>query len=322
MECSNVYKTIVVFMSLLIFMLVGCSNYFERGKIQKVGMLVENTIHDQAWGQKGYLGLLSIEKELGVEVYFKEGVDSEIEVNKALHEFSNRGVNLVFGHGNIYGKYFTDLSESYPNIHFIYFNGSPFDKQLTSLNFQANAMGFFGGMVAASMTKSNHIGVIAAYEWQSEVEGFFEGAKYENPDVVVEVRYVNSWNNKERALTLYNEMNTKGVDVYYPAGDSFNIPLIQKIKEDNHFAIGYISDQLYLGSQTVLTSTVQHVDRVYLLAAKMFNEGKLPSGQLFFDFKDDAVSLGEFSSVVPNELKEKVNEAVKKYIQTGKLPNE
>lgn len=312
----------LAFMGILVLSLTGCTQTFGQGKVQKVGMLVENTVHDQAWGQKGYEGLLEIKEELNVDVYFKESVQSQLETQQAIEEFAEKGVNLIFGHGSRYGQYFQELRQEYPDIRFVYFNGSVKGKNITSLNFNAHAMGFFGGMLSAKMSESNQVGIIAAFEWQPEIEGFYEGVNYVNPDAEVNIQYVNSWNDTDRALYYYERMQRMGVDVFYPAGDGFSVPIIEEAKSNNVNAIGYVSDQSNIGSSTVLTSTVQHVDKLYVLAAEKYNKGKLPDGILNFDFQDNVITLGEFGDEVPENIKNHITSAVEEYKETGLLPNE
>ncbi|WP_342728892.1 BMP family ABC transporter substrate-binding protein [Virgibacillus subterraneus] len=316
-------KVSIVILTAIIFMILsGCSNYFDQGKLQKAGMLVETSIHDQPWGKKGYQGLLEIEEEFNVDVFFKEGIQTEQEVNEAVDELVNQGVNLIFGHSSTYGKHFKDISTAYPDVHFVYFNGGQFDEDLTSLNFNSHAMGFFGGMIAARMTETDNVGVVGAFEWQPEIEGFYEGAKYQNQEVEVHLSYVNNWNESQLALEKYEHMQNKNVDVFYPTGDMFSASIIKHASEDDLYAIGYVSDQSEIAENTVLTSTIQHVEKLYVLTAEKFNEGELRGGVLTFDFKDDVISLGKYSPDVPEEFKDKMKEAVEEYKETGLLPNE
>ncbi|WP_210364580.1 BMP family ABC transporter substrate-binding protein [Bacillus sp. REN3] len=305
-----------------LFLFGGCGQPLSPGKVEKVGLLVPETIYDQVWGTKGYRGLLQIQSSLNVDVFFKEGMNTETLVEQAVEEFDRKGVNLVYGHGNEYAAFFNKLSEEYPDIHFISFNGDATEKNTTSLNFNAYAMGFFGGMVASHMSKSGKIGVLAAFEWQPEVEGFYEGAVYENKDIEVEIRYVGHWDDDEKALEALDQMLAEGNDVIYPAGDGFNVPVIERVKEKGKYVIGYISDQSDFGESTVLTSTVQHVDDLYELSARRFNKGKLESGNLFFDFKDDVISLGAFSPKVDDEFRQRLAESIQSYKETGKLPKQ
>ena len=240
---------------------------------------------------------------------------------RAVEELVQKGVNLIFGHGYEFSQYFTTISLKYPDVHFIVFNGDAKNDNITSLNFEGYAMGFFAGMVAAHMTKNNHIGMIPAFQWQPEVQGFYDGAKFENESVTVNIEYVNHFNDIEKALKIYEKMRSQQIDVIYPAGASYSIPVIEKIKENGLYAIGYISDLSDLSNKTILTSTVQHIGTLYYWVAKRFNEGKLESGNLSFDFQDDVISLGAFSSLVDDVYIDKINDYIERYKETGELPN-
>ncbi|MCT2535641.1 BMP family ABC transporter substrate-binding protein [Aquibacillus koreensis] len=313
-----------VFIHILVMsfvVLTGC-NSFEKGEIQKVGMLVENSVSDQTWGNKGYKGLVEIKEEYNVDVYFKEEMKTQQDVNRAVEEFSAKGINLIFGHSSIYGKMFDNISDSYPDIHFVYFNGGYYNNDnLTSLNFNSHAMGFFAGMIAGEMTKTNKVGLIAAFEWQPEVEGFYEGVYYQNREASVSMDFVNSWDNEERAIQLFDRMNAQEVDVFYPAGDAFSFAVLEEVNKNDKYGIGFVTDQSHLGDH-VLTSTIQQVNELYLLAADKFNNEKLKGGYYTFDFQEGVITLGEFSPEVPNSFESKVNKDLESYIETGLLPNE
>ncbi|SDL98484.1 BMP family ABC transporter substrate-binding protein [Sediminibacillus halophilus] len=320
---KNRYRFVpLVFLAGFCFLLAaGCST-LGGGEINRVGMLVENSIHDQTWGNKGYQGLLKIKEEYDVDVYFKEGIQTQQDVNRAVEEFSNQGINLIFGHSSNYGKMFDEINEAYPDIHFVYFNGGYTGDNLTSVNFNSHAMGFFSGMVAGKMTSTNNVGLIGAFEWQPEIEGFYEGVNYQNPEADVHMNFVNSWDDSGRALDLLDQMSTQDVDVFYPTGDQFSVQVINKVKEKGLYAIGYVTDQASLGKNTVLTSTVQHVDDIYLQTAEAFNEGNLTGDVKTYDFQDGGITMGEFSPEVPESFVEEIQDAIDRYKDTGLLPNE
>lgn len=301
--------------------LSGCS-YFNAGQIQNVGMLVETTIDEHEWNREGYKGLLQIGEKYDVQTYYKENVDTSEKINRAVDELVQDGVNLIFGHSNMYGSHFMELSELYPEVHFVYFNGGNYNENLTSLNFNANAMGYFSGMVAGKMTETNEVGIIAAYSWQPEIEGYYEGVKYQNPSANIQINYVSDWNDKEVAVEMYEKMEQNGVDVVYPVGDSFSDEIIKYAKQDGIYAIGYVSDRLELAPNTVLTSTIQYVDKLYEIAAEQFNKNNLEGTVKTFDFQDELIALGEFNDVVPKSFQDQVEEHVEYYMETGLLPNE
>lgn len=311
----------MICLSILIVLLSSCS-YFESGQIQNIGMLLETSIDGNAWNESGYKGLVRIGEEYDTDVFYKENTRTEEEVKRAVDEFVRKGVNLVFGHGSMYGDHFAELSRYYPDVHFVYFNGGIHRQNITSLNFNAHAMGFFGGMVAGKMTKTNHVGVIAAFLWQPELEGFYEGVKYQNPDVVVEMDYIKAWDDTEAAMSMYQEMKEENVDVFYPIGNAYSEDIIKQVEEDGLYAIGYVEDQLELAPHAVLTSTIQEVDKLYEVAAKKFNKGKLNGGILTFDLQDEVISIGEFNPIVPKDYIKYIEEIIDDYVDSSLLPNE
>ncbi|QOR67558.1 BMP family ABC transporter substrate-binding protein [Cytobacillus suaedae] len=313
---------LLIMITVVIFSLSACGQTASTDKLQKVGLLVPDSINDQVWGTKGYKGLLKIQAKFNIDVFYQESINNEAAAIQAVKEFHEQGVNLIFGHGEEYAGYFNKISEEYPDIHFICFNGDARADNVTSLNFKANAMGFFGGMVAGEMTKTNKVGVIAAYEWQPEVNGFYEGAAFQNPNVEVEIRYTNAWDNVDTALKYLEEMMQDGIDVVYPAGDGYNVPVTEVLKEHGLYSIGFISDQSDLGEATVLTSTVQHVDVLYELVAERYNNGELESGELYFDFQEDVISMGKFSPEVDPLFVQEMETLINTYKKTGILPNQ
>lgn len=322
MECQCVITIKKILLISSLFVLLTSCSYFESGEIQNVGMLLDSSIDGNSWNEAGYKGLLQIEEEYDTDVFYKENINTEEEVRRAVDEFVSDGVNLIFGHGSAYGDHFVAISRYYPDIHFIYFNGGIHTENVTSLNFNAHAMGFFGGMVAGKMTKTNHVGVIAAFLWQPELEGFYEGVKYQNPDAEVEIDYIKSWDDTDTAKTMYQKMKKQGVDVFYPIGNSYSEEIIKQVERDGLYAIGYVEDQLELAPNAVLTSTIQHVDKLYEIAAKQFNRGKLEGDILTFDFQEDVISLGEFNPIVPEDFVDYLQDIVDEYMDSSLLPNE
>lgn len=326
-ECKNgvdkLKRLSIVFIVLIqMFLLSGCIENEADLHIQKVGMILEGSIKDQPWDKKGYQGLMAIGEEYDVSVYYEENITDKQEVLETVKKFIDDGVNLIFGHSNIYGQYFIEIAKNYPDVHFVYFNGGYFANNVTSLNFNTHAMGFFAGLVAGRMTETNTVGIIAAYEWQQEIEGFYEGVKYQDPSTTVHINFMNNWSSKELAVEIYEDLKEKDVDIFYPVGDSFSMDIIKKANEDGLYSIGYLTSEVTAHEETVLTSTIQHVDKLYAYAAETFNAGELEGSLMMFDFQDQVITLGGFSQEVPEAFQKEVLKLINTYKETNLLPNE
>ncbi|SDZ01297.1 transcriptional activator of comK gene [Evansella caseinilytica] len=306
---------------IIVIFLLGCSQV-DKGGVEKAGLLLSHPLDDQGWNSKAYQGILTIQSSLGIDVHVKEEVQTYDQIKKAIEDFHQEDVTLIFGHGSLYADYFMKVKDDYPHIHFVNFNGDVSGNNITSLHFQGYAMGYFAGMLSGAMTKSNQLGVIAAFPHQPEIHGFQDGVSYSNPDAVVHLGYVESWVDEEKALEIYEIFKASGADIFYPAGDGYHVQVVEKIKSDGLFAIGYVEDHIDLGESTILTSTVQHVEKLYEAVAEAYQQGTLETGNLYYDFAESVIALGEFSREVPEDIQLTVEKAIETYIETGKLPHE
>src|SRR5699024_12734602 len=75
-----------------------------------------------------------------VDLVVEENIHTEEQIIETVDELAEQGVNLIFGHGSIYGKTFTDISSTYADIQFVYFNGGYYADNVTSLTFNSHAM--------------------------------------------------------------------------------------------------------------------------------------------------------------------------------------
>ncbi|MDQ0351767.1 transcriptional activator of comK gene [Alkalibacillus filiformis] len=309
-----------LFLIMITPMILSSCGYFNSGQLNNVGLLLEGTIHDETWGRGAYLGSLNIKEEQNVSALLRENIDTHREAEEAVQDFASQGVNLVFGHGENFGRMFEQMNEYHPDIQFIYFNGQIFDRNITSVNFDGYHMGFFSGMLAAEMTETNQIGVIAAYHHQDEVQGFYEGIQAVDSSINTIINSVNSWHDQQRAMMMFDQLLDQGIDVIYPAGDGFNVPVIRAAEQHGIYAIGYIHDQYDVAPETVITSTVQEVEGLYSEIAQMYNEGTLPSGIMNISFDQEYIYLGEYGDDVPIHLAAHIDEMIEQYIDTGRLP--
>lgn len=301
--------------------LSSCTNVSPKNS-GNVGMLISSDLQDEEWNQIGYKGLQQIKDQFDVDVLLKENIQTKYDIINAVDELEKQGANLVFGHSSRDGKIFVDVAKLYPDIHFVYFNGGYFRDNVTSINISAHAIGFFTGMIAGKMSKTNHVGIIANNEWQPEIEGFYEGVKFENPETIVHIDYITGFNEKEIALNIYNQMKESNTDVFYPAGHAFSKVIVEQASIDDVYSIGYFLKDEDVNEQSMLTSTIQHIDQLYLKTAEQYYEQELEGGIAYYDLTEDAITFSSFSPLIPSDFQEKIYHYISKFKETNLLPNE
>jgi basic membrane protein A len=177
------------------------------------------------------------------------------------------------------------------------------------------------GALAAMMTKTGVIGFVGGERYPNLLnifEGYKQGARDINPNVQVLETYLDDWDNstkgKEAALSQIND----GADLLLHVADTSGHGVIQAAKEKGVYAMGAISDQNKLASNTVLSSFVLDVEKAFDQAVKMVQTGNF-SGQIFKPgleadkgaSGDGIIYLAPFYSLedkVPEEVKAKLEE--------------
>lgn len=293
----------------------------KHQEIKTVGYLSTKSIHDQTWGTEGYKGVLNIIQMYDTNFFIQENLKSDQAIMNAIDQFAARDVSIVYGQGSEFQNIFNKTAKKYPKMHFVFLNGESKAKNVSALNIEGYAMGFFGGMLAAHESKSKVLGVVGAFKGQPEIEGFIDGAKHEHKATKVFTRYVNTWGYSRDAQQFTLDLIKKDdADVIYPAADGTNRDVMEVVKVNQKKAIGYISDQRYLGD-FVIGSTTQNISKLYSDIADNYYEQRLKGGNKLYGMKDDITDLTGISSTVDKQFIDKLEEGIRTYKATNVLPN-
>ncbi|WP_414051149.1 BMP family ABC transporter substrate-binding protein [Macrococcus animalis] len=289
-------------------------------EINSVGFIFPDSIHDQTWSTEGYKAMLDIVQEYDTNFYIQENIDTDDKTRVILNQLMQRDVSIVYGQGSQYEKLFNEYAVKYPKVHFVFTNGKSEHKNVTALNIEAYSMGFFAGYLASHESKTHNVGVIGAFDYQPEIIGFRDGAHFENDRTVVQATFVKTWGYHSDATLITKKMIENDVDIFYPAADGINTEVMGVVKDYDRKAIGYISDQSYLGDY-VIASTIQDISKLYQDIAKDYSEGRLVGGTKYFGMRDDVTGVKSFSPLVTSETEEKMNQIMEDYIIKDVLPN-
>jgi basic membrane lipoprotein Med (substrate-binding protein (PBP1-ABC) superfamily) len=188
-------------------------------KTFKVAAIYTTPIEED-WNQVLHQAMLKARTNLGITYNYTENV-SPSDCERVMREYINSGFNLVFT--DSWG--FWDVSDSvapqFPSIYFAQGSGLNthlgnntvlFDNTLQEAAFEAGAL-------AAKLTTTGEIGVVAAMAGPGDVasliNGYIAGAKYVNSSISVNVQYIDSWYDPATANQKASIMIASGVDVIY-----------------------------------------------------------------------------------------------------------
>lgn len=258
----------------------------------KVALLTPGPISDQSWNAGAYEGLLRIRDTLKAQIsHIQTKTPAEFEEN--FRQYGAQGYALVFGHGFEFQDAAKRVAPEFPRTIYVTTSGTTAGPNLAGMTFGFADASYLAGILAASMTKTNKVGVLGGTELPPVVESFraFEkGAHDVNPSIRIVTSYVGNWddvgNGKEQALAQIS----RGVDVIFQNADAAGLGVFQAARDKkNVFIIGSNSNQNGVAPDVTLGSVVIDLPLAFLTVAKQVKDGT---------FKPGVLELGEQSHVV------------------------
>ena len=284
------------------FIVAGCAKSEESagdsGKATsssfKVALLTPGPVSDQSWNGGAYKGLTWIRDSLGAQISnIQTKTPAEFEEN--FRQYGAQGYSLVIGHGFEYQDAARRVAPEFPKTTFLTTSGSTSGPNLAGITFGFSDASYLAGLLAASMTKTNKIGVIGGQELPPVVESFkaFEqGAHTANPAIKVVSSYIGNWDDvnagKEQALAQL----AQGVDVIFQNADAAGIGVFQAAREKkNAYVIGSNSNQNDVAPDVTLGSVVIDLPLAFLKIAKEVKAGTFQPRVVEFGEADHVVTL-------------------------------
>lgn len=315
-------RILALFAASLMLFASACSKksetkYYEDGKGLakediKVGFVYIGDINDGGYTQAHDLGRKAIE-EMGIKTAYQENVKEEATaVNTAIENLISGGCNVIYTNSYGYGKFTKEMAEKYPKVLFGHATGDEFTKNMTTYMGKIEEPRYLAGIVAGMMTKSNKIGYVAAMEIPEVKRGinaFALGVKSVNKDAVVEVLWTNTWydvnKEKQAAQTLLN----MGCDVMAQHQDSTAAQIAAE--EAGAYAIGYNKSTADVAKKAYLTAPLFHWEKFYTANIQSVMDGTWKAEKYWKGMKEGVTSLDTLTSLVPDDVKAKVEEAQK-----------
>ncbi|ULG72637.1 BMP family ABC transporter substrate-binding protein [Macrococcus brunensis] len=315
-------KKISLLVALVAILLVTIFFYSRpQHRLTTIGFLFPDSMYDQTWGTEGYKGMLEIAQSYETAFFYEQNINTNEEIKTAVKRMADRNVQVLYGQGMEFSDAFNEVAAKYPDIHFVVFNGESKADNVTIINIDAYTMGYFGGMTAAHHSKTGHIGVIGSFKSQPEIEGFKDGAIFENKNIKLHEYYVKTFSYDSRGTDIAeNFIKNKKVDVLFPAGDGINADIMSYARDHDTNVIGFISDQSNYGPQ-VLMSTQVKIPAAYVKVAKLYEEGNLKGGKLDWGIKENLVGVGKLSRRMDNQFTTQLKKDLAHYKETNLLPS-
>jgi basic membrane protein A len=246
-------------------------------------------------------------------------VDEDRKANLEL--LAGDGNEVIVGVGFMFTDPMTEVAAANPDITFGIVDSVVEADNVKSLLFAEEQGSFLVGAAAALKSETGRIGFIGGQEIdliKKFEAGYTAGAKYINPDIVVEVQYLgpagdnSAWGNVAGAKEIAAGWYAAGADVIYTAAGGSGAGTVEAAIEAGKWAIGVDSDE-YLTRGTpeaqavILTSMIKRVDVAVFETIKAVADGDKTGGIKVFDLSNDGVGYatsGDYLADFIDQLEE------------------
>lgn len=222
----------------------------------KIGVLHILDVGDQGYTYNHDLGTQYMCEQLGIDydtqIVNKFNIDDQdaAATQAALNEMIAAGCNLIFATSFSYGSQVVEIAKENPDVQFCHATGS--DAHFSDLDnlhnyfakiHQARYLaGIAAGMKAAEIG-NNKLGYVGAFPFAEVISGFtafYLGAKSVNPDVTMDVMYINSWGDPIVEGEVAQSLIDGGCGVISQHSD--NVAPATVAESNGAFHVGYNND--------------------------------------------------------------------------------
>jgi basic membrane protein A len=211
-------------MVLLIVLSAGCAAPATKAPTPapteefKLAAILPGVITDADYNTLGYIGVTSVQTDLGIETAYSESVPVP-DVERVMREYIDAGYNIIFTHGGQFVSQTQALANEFPDVYFIAEGDAPVEDApdnfwIIDRNFQ---VGFYAiGATAAKQTQTGKIGYIGGLTLPfsyAEVHAIEQAIDDLGLDVEFKAVWVGDFNDPTKARELTDAMIAEGADV-------------------------------------------------------------------------------------------------------------
>lgn len=291
-------------MKLLKLLIVALSVMFfsvaHAGDKIKVGFIYVGPIGDHGWTYRHDIGRLDVEKAFGdkVETIYLENVKYGPDAERAIRGMAKEGADIIFATSFGYMEPMLKVAKEFPNVKFEHATGYKQSKNMASYGLRLYQARHVQGVIAGMMTKTNKICYVGAFpipEVIREINTYYLGAKTVNPDVDIDIVWVNTWYDPGKEAQAADVMIAEGCDMVAQHTDS-PAPL-QTAQKAGVLGFGQASDQIRFAPKAQLTATIDNWSPYYISKVQAVMDGTWKTGDYFGHMNEDVVQMAPFTNM-------------------------
>ncbi len=269
----------------------------------KVVMILDGSAEDGGWNTAHVKGGEAIEAAFpGVTVEYVEEVAPGQTATNAFEDAVAADADVVIG-TTFYQDDMMDVAAANPDVTFLTWAGYETAPNVGHFDGASEDGRYLDGIVAGSLTKSNIIGYAAGFpfnEVNRAINAFTLGAKSVNPDVEVQVVYVNTWFDPAIEQQAAEALVNAGADVLaHEVGAQVYATVAAKA---GGYVIGYTNDWSTIEPDAWASSFLYNWGPYYVSQIQAVVDGTWEPAISFGGLKDGFIGFAPYGPAVTPEI--------------------
>ncbi len=292
---------------------------------------------DNSFNDAAAAGMAKAVDELGATCTEGEAQDDEPESAREdrLRQMADGGYNPIVAVGFAYSESVNAVAPDYPETSFAVVDGFDPDEEpndnVAYLGFAENEGSYLVGVAAALKTETDHIGFVGGVNndlIQKFEAGYVAGAEAVNPDITVDVKYIeesdlSGFGDPAGGKAAATGMYDNGADVVYHAAGASGSGVFDAAVDagEGTWAIGVDSDQYLTASAEqkphILTSMLKRVDTATFDMVSSVADGEPLTSYQTYDLAHDGVGYSTSGGFI-DDITDEIDEYAEK-IKSGEI---
>lgn len=301
---------------------LGAISLGAKAEPLEVGVLLPSPIADVGWSHALIRGFDSAVEKYGDEIKLnvieniQEGPDADRIINKMAGDGNKFLMLGSFGYMNAGIK----LAQRNPDLSFVHASGyktAPNFSPFTAKYFEG---AYLMGMAAADLTKTKKLGVVSAFaipELISTINGFALGARSVDPEITIDVIWINSWFDPAKAQASAKALVAQGADVLF--SNAQDTPSVVTVGEEEGAYVFNLNSSMKEYAPTKYMGVIKTDWAPFFLASlEAHMAGTFEGKNEWLGMTDDVVVVEDWSSDISAEMVEKIK-ATEAKIVSGEM---
>lgn len=275
----------------------------------KVVMILDGSAEDGGWNTTHLRGGRMIEDAFpGIDFSYVEEIEPGQMATNAFQDAVDSGADLVIG-TTFYQFDMIDIANENPEVYFLTWAGFEPQDNVGHFDGASEDGRYLDGLVAGSLTESGIIGYPVGFpfpEVQRAVNAFTIGAKEINPDVEVQVVYLNTWFDPALEQQAAEALANAGADVIaHEVGSQVYATVMA---QNGGHVIGYTNDWSDFEPEAWASSFLYNWGTYYVAQIEDILAGQFEPGFTFGGLADGFIEFAPYGPSVSQDILDLIEE--------------